>query len=663
MKLADKIEHINENDVLNAGREKINKFAIDPAMRAEGNSLDTKKEVTEFKENTTKKINENKQIVDEAKMISDNVNARLDNVLANEMQDGEIIDARKPLSLDPFASLGARLNDMDEYINMLKNVSTFKTVTELITVYTTKLKIGRLYYCYGYYKYGIGRGLWECSSKPKDINIEIRDNLYLNLLSNQNIATSAGLSNEGHLISEKIITQFLKANKGNELYFEDGMYNIEVPLKLPLNSDKSINIKFSDGSILKTEKNLRALIELGVTDAELSDQENLLQNKTKPSFVTGGVLEAENCEFGIYYNTAKRLVNIQNMTIKNFKTTGIYMTRDSEFNPDPSFESVDAKFTNLFINGKSSGVDGTFGIWTDDKAYDLKIYETFIYGVKTGIHYGSAGLYADNVHIFVVQNNVDSGHKFDDTTGIEFGVAGNNYLSNYYSDGNSTSIKFIVDDIKLAGVNYMIGKWHDQGNLVGFELQREAELHLTDIFFGNKSEDDIFIKKGNDTLGTRRKIEILNFSSNKINYNKNDQILRMRHLKENYFQLGEGTVDIPINTKTLILLDLKMWGAKKYIVTVKHNLYEIIANPFSNDMYVIKPLNSIDSSNKVTFYFSQDERFAYLEISSNAQLDASLIKISETTCTGDFFRPKNVYSISKLSDYHSQNSIKWYSDI
>ncbi|VFA67091.1 Zinc carboxypeptidase [Enterococcus saccharolyticus] len=40
--MVDKIEHIQTTDVLNTGRDKINKFAIDPAIRAEKNSIESK---------------------------------------------------------------------------------------------------------------------------------------------------------------------------------------------------------------------------------------------------------------------------------------------------------------------------------------------------------------------------------------------------------------------------------------------------------------------------------------------------------------------------------------------------------------------------------------------------------------------------------------------
>lgn len=93
------IEHINEFDTLNAGREKINKHAIDPANRAELNSIDAKSVA-----------NQANQTSQSAEAIAINTNDRLDNIIAGEMQDAEVIDARRPFGGEAYATLGERLD-------------------------------------------------------------------------------------------------------------------------------------------------------------------------------------------------------------------------------------------------------------------------------------------------------------------------------------------------------------------------------------------------------------------------------------------------------------------------------------------------------------------------------------------------------------------------
>ena len=94
------IEHINEFDTLNAGREKINKHAIDPANRAELNSIDAKSVA-----------NQANQTSQNAEVIAVNTDDRLDNIIAGEMQDAEVIDARRPFGGEAYATLGERLDE------------------------------------------------------------------------------------------------------------------------------------------------------------------------------------------------------------------------------------------------------------------------------------------------------------------------------------------------------------------------------------------------------------------------------------------------------------------------------------------------------------------------------------------------------------------------
>jgi|GEM_PF-4241252 len=119
--MADKIEHISESDVLNAGREKINKFAIDPALRAEENSL-TAKNVA----------NQSQQISTDAKDIAKNTDGRLDNIVAGEMQDAEVIDARKPFGAGTYETLSKRLDEQigknSEFRNFENDVSFMQRI-------------------------------------------------------------------------------------------------------------------------------------------------------------------------------------------------------------------------------------------------------------------------------------------------------------------------------------------------------------------------------------------------------------------------------------------------------------------------------------------------------------------------------------------------------
>lgn len=107
--MVDKIEHISESDVLNAGREKINKFAIDPAMRAEEHSF--------IAHNVA---NQSQQISADAKDIATKTEKRLNNIVSSVTKDAEVIDARGNFNI-----LSERLDYLEE-VEKKENVPSLK---------------------------------------------------------------------------------------------------------------------------------------------------------------------------------------------------------------------------------------------------------------------------------------------------------------------------------------------------------------------------------------------------------------------------------------------------------------------------------------------------------------------------------------------------------
>lgn len=97
--MVNKIEHIQATDVLNVGRDKINNFAIDPALRAEDNSLQAKNNADQAK-----------TIANESKQVANNVKDQLNNIIIESgTSEAEVVQAR-----GEFSVLNERLNSNDD---------------------------------------------------------------------------------------------------------------------------------------------------------------------------------------------------------------------------------------------------------------------------------------------------------------------------------------------------------------------------------------------------------------------------------------------------------------------------------------------------------------------------------------------------------------------
>lgn len=118
--MSDKPIHIDELDWLDEGRVKINKYAIDPANRAEIKS-----------DNAIEKANHSADLASDANQTSENVDKRLDEILAGSMDDGEVIDARKN-----YRTLGKRLDAQDYLKETLELPNSLNRLT-LVDAYDT----------------------------------------------------------------------------------------------------------------------------------------------------------------------------------------------------------------------------------------------------------------------------------------------------------------------------------------------------------------------------------------------------------------------------------------------------------------------------------------------------------------------------------------------
>lgn len=109
-KMAQNPIFIEAGDFLNEGREKINDYAISPAHRAEVKSEQALSDANRLGNEAKGIANQADQKSELAVNISENTENRLDNIIAGEMDDAEVIDARKPFGETPAHNLGERLD-------------------------------------------------------------------------------------------------------------------------------------------------------------------------------------------------------------------------------------------------------------------------------------------------------------------------------------------------------------------------------------------------------------------------------------------------------------------------------------------------------------------------------------------------------------------------
>lgn len=124
-------EYIEKYDLLNTGREKLNR-SIDKSYNAEETSVQALKDANDLGNqaisdanklgNEAKQISiekgnesisiakENEKVANEANLIAQDTNDRMNQIISGTTDSAEIIDARKPTGLEPTETLGERLN-------------------------------------------------------------------------------------------------------------------------------------------------------------------------------------------------------------------------------------------------------------------------------------------------------------------------------------------------------------------------------------------------------------------------------------------------------------------------------------------------------------------------------------------------------------------------
>ena len=214
----------------------------------------------------------------------------------------------------------------------------------------------------------------------------------------------------------------IEDNQYGTIYFPDGVYLITAPIKTYIDNDKQTNIKLEKNAIVKTNNLIECLFELGGLGGNNEGVVNRLR------FFIGGVLDANNCNYGIKINSEAIGIIIQDCEIKGFNNYGIYAPNGQ------TVYSSDLSVINCYINGKGSHLENT-GIYINRP--DNKFENIRINACKKGFYLTQGGQFIHNVHCL----GIGEGSWFNDTIFIDMQGGSDNIITDSYCDTMQTFIR------------------------------------------------------------------------------------------------------------------------------------------------------------------------------------------------------------------------------
>jgi murein tripeptide amidase MpaA len=210
--VTDKIEYIQEKDVLNTGRDKINKFAIAPALRAESNSLESKVAAQKANEKSSEVAQKQEQLEQKVESL----------VIESGTSDAEVVLSRpSEVFQRNFDSLPQRL----EYTDGLLSVSN----GELKSIQKA-----------GIYEPASVPNTWTTDPSGRVLNISSSD--FFELFYNKYVGTNeVGISVEKNYLGldesgTYQITEFsfVPPHPKEKLLLTSGMHTYELPASFGL---------------------------------------------------------------------------------------------------------------------------------------------------------------------------------------------------------------------------------------------------------------------------------------------------------------------------------------------------------------------------------------------------------------------------------------------
>ena len=335
--------------------------------------------------------------------------------------------------LDQMAESGELADIIAQYIQLqgilcFNNIASLKNATNLVD--------GSFVRTYGFYKLNDKGGSYY---KIRQLtNNDVVDNITLFKLDNTTNLI-AELIEEPEMYVEQYgaigdgitdvtvnIQTALNLHIFGTLYFGDGEFLISETLKTYIDNIKKVNIIMNKNTVIKTNKNLESLIEIGGLGGDNTGLRNRL------SILKGGILDATNCEYALKINENYIGLLVEEMEIQRFSVAGVYIPKGE------TLYSSDLTFKSCHINGKGSNFNN-YGFYVERP--DNEYLNMRVNAVKTGFYCTSGGQILNDVHCLVAGDGTPLTDWFNDTKTFVITSGNANILTNFYSDSFHTMIE------------------------------------------------------------------------------------------------------------------------------------------------------------------------------------------------------------------------------
>lgn len=309
-------------------------------------------------------------------------------------------------NLDVQEEINNKLNEMAEDGTLQEIISNYVNLSSVLAYDTvenmkkaTNLINGSFVKTYGYYqKNDKGGNFYKIRNITNDdvidnvtiVALDKNETLIAELIQNYEMCVNQfGAYGDGIHDDTQAIQNAIIKHKFGTINFANCTYLISSPIKTFITNDEQNNLILEKTTIIKSNKEIECLFELGGLGGVNTGIPHRLR------FFKGGILESNNCLYGIKINENLMGQNIIETEIHSAKNSSIYIPAGlTEY-------SSDAVIKDCYLNGIGSE-NLNYGIYNERP--DLKVENTRINAVQIGVYTGKGGVFLQNVHGLAIFN-------------------------------------------------------------------------------------------------------------------------------------------------------------------------------------------------------------------------------------------------------------------